>query len=73
MLFLPKAVHTGRLRFFDIAGTWHGPELVMDRPNEQGIRLKSGPFIDNATVTLHYANYAEFETACRNTGNKSGR
>ena len=33
----------------------------MDRPNEQGIKFNTGPFIDNATVTLHYAPYAEFE------------
>jgi hypothetical protein len=57
--------------FFDVAGTWHGSELVLDRPNEQGIRFKTGPFIDNATLTLHYANYAEFESSCRNMGSKS--
>jgi hypothetical protein len=51
--------------FFDVAGTWHGPELVLDRPNEQGIKLNTGPFIDNATVTLHWATYNEFESACR--------
>jgi hypothetical protein len=50
--------------FFDVAGNWHGPLLVMDRPNEQGIKLNTGPFIDNATVTLHWASYNEFETAC---------
>jgi hypothetical protein len=55
--------------FFDVAGTWHGPKLVMDRPNEQGIRFHSGLFIDNATVTLRYASYAEFESACKNMGN----
>ena len=51
--------------FFDVAGTWHGPQLVLDRPNEQGIKLNTGPFIDNATVTLHWTSYEEFETACR--------
>jgi hypothetical protein len=51
--------------FFDVAGTWQGPDLVMNRPNEQGIRLKSGPFIDNATVTLRWASYPDFEAACR--------
>jgi hypothetical protein len=53
--------------FFDIAGSWHGPDLVMNHPGEQGIRFKSGLFIDNATVTLRWADYAEFEAACRNT------
>ena len=54
--------------FFDVAGTWHGPDLVLDRPSQQGIKLKSGPFIDNATVTLRWSSYSEFESACRNPG-----
>jgi hypothetical protein len=54
--------------YFDVSGTWHGPELVMDHPGEEGIRLKSGPFIDNATVTLRWARYPEFEAACRSVG-----
>jgi hypothetical protein len=61
----PFAINYQHRGFFDVAGTWHGQELVMDRPNEQGIRLNSGPFIDNATVTLHWASYDEFEAACR--------
>ena len=50
--------------FFDLAGTWHGPDLVLDRAGEQGIRLQSGPFIDNATATLRWATYEEFEAQC---------
>jgi hypothetical protein len=50
--------------FFDVAGVFVGPELVMNRPNEQGIKLNTGPFIDDATVTLHYASYGEFDAAC---------
>jgi hypothetical protein len=53
--------------FFDVAGTWLGPLLVMDRPGEQGIKLHSGPFIHHAAVTFHWANYSEFESACRNS------
>jgi hypothetical protein len=56
------------LGFFDVAGNWHGPLLVMDRPDQQGVKLNAGPFIDHATVTLHWANYSEFESACRNGG-----
>ena len=59
--------------FFDVAGTWHGQELVMDRRNEQGIKLRSGPFIDNATVTLRWASYEDFAAACRVTGDKNGQ
>lgn len=59
--------------FFDVAGTWHGSDLVLNRPNEQGIKLNTGPFIDNATVTLHWSSYREFEAACRNSGPASTR
>ena len=62
------AINPQRRGFFDVAGTWHGPELVMDRPNEQGIPFKSGLFIDNAVVTLRWASYEEFETACSANG-----
>ena len=51
--------------FFDLAGQFHGGDLVMDRPGEQGIRLQSGPFIDDATATLRWASRDEFEAACR--------
>jgi len=63
----PFSINPPNRGFFDVAGNWQGQELVMNRPNEQGIRLNTGPFIDHATVTLHYAAYAEFETACRIT------
>ena len=52
--------------YFDVAGIWQGQQLVLDRPDEQGSKLNTGPFIDHATVTLHWASYDEFETACRN-------
>ena len=51
--------------YFDLAGSWRNQELVLDRPGEQGIKLNTGPFIDNATATLHWSSYAEFESACR--------
>ena len=63
-------VNDPRRGFFDLAGTWHGPELVMDRPNEQGIRFKSGLSIDHATVRLHWAGYSEFEAACLSAGSQ---
>ena len=60
----PFAINAQNRGFFDLAGGWRGPELVMNRPNEQGIRFKSGLFIDHAVVTLRWASYEEFETAC---------
>ena len=59
------AINPQRRGFFDVAGSWHGQELVLDRPGEQGIPFKSGLLIDNATVTLRWASYEEFEAACR--------
>jgi hypothetical protein len=66
------AINPQHRGFFDVAGTWRGLDLVMDRPNEQGIPFKSGLLIDHATVTLHFADYAEFEAACRNMGINKG-
>jgi hypothetical protein len=67
----PFAINYQRRGFFDVAGNWHGAELVMDRPGEQGIKFKSGLFIDDATVTLRWANYEDFDSACRSMGSKS--
>jgi hypothetical protein len=69
----PFAINYQNRGFFDLAGEWRGPDLVMNRPNEQGIRFKSGLFIDSATVTLHWADYAEFEAACRAAGRGAAR
>jgi hypothetical protein len=63
----PFAINYQRRGYFDLAGTWHGPDLVLDRPDEQGSRFNTGPFIDHATGTLHWSTYDEFESACRNT------
>ncbi|HEX4284729.1 MAG TPA: hypothetical protein VHZ28_06520 [Terracidiphilus sp.] len=63
----PFSTNSPNRGFFDMAGTWHNGQLVMDRPGEQGIRLKTGPFIDNATVTLQWASYEQFKWACRDS------
>ncbi len=63
----PYAINYQNRGFFDLAGTWQGQNLVMNRPNEQGIRLNTGPFIDNAKATLHWSTYSEFEASCRTT------
>jgi hypothetical protein len=69
----PFAINYQNRGFFDVAGTWHGPDLVMDRPGEQGIKFNSGLFIDNATVTLRWASYQEFEAACRTKSSEVGK
>jgi len=63
----PFAINPQKRGFFDLAGMWNGPELVMNRPNEQGIPFKSGLFIHDAVVTLRWASYGDFETACNGT------
>ena len=60
----PFAINPQKRGFFDLAGTWRGPELVMNRPDEQGIPFNSGLFIDHAVVTLRWASYDAFEAAC---------
>src|SRR5215469_10854893 len=69
----PFSFHPPRRGFFDLAGSFQGPDLVMNRPNEQGIPLHSGPFIDNATVTLRWTSYQEFEASCRETASEGGQ
>jgi hypothetical protein len=64
----PFAINPPDRGFFDLAGAWHSGVLAMDRPGEQGIRLKTGPMIDNATVTLQWASYDDFTAACRDSG-----
>jgi hypothetical protein len=63
----PFAINPQKRGFFDVAGRWRGPELVMNRPNEQGIPFRSGLFIDDAVVTLRWASYRDFEVACNRT------
>jgi hypothetical protein len=60
----PFSINPPNRGFFDLAGGWQDGNLVMNRPNEQGIRFLSGLFIDHATVTLHWASYDEFDAAC---------
>lgn len=69
----PFSVNYQHRGFFDVAGKWHGQDLVMDSPGEQGIKLNSGAFIDNATVTLRWTDFAEFEATCRRAGTGAGQ
>lgn len=64
------AINYQRRGFFDLAGQFQGPDLVMNSPSEQGIKLASGPFIDNATATLRWADDAEFKAACLEAGGR---
>lgn len=61
----PFTINYQNRGFFDVAGVFEGQELVLNRPNEQGLRLQTGPYIDHATARLHWASYDEFEAGCR--------
>lgn len=61
----PFAINYQYRGFFDLAGMFQGPDLVLNRPNEQGVPLKSGLLIDHATANLHWGTYEEFQSACR--------
>ena len=52
--------------FFDLAGTFHGQQLVLDRPNAQGIPFDNSLFLDNATATLDWSAYDDFVYSCNN-------
>ncbi len=53
--------------FFDLSGTFHGEDLVMDRPNGQGVPFDKTLFIHNATATFHWSTYDDFASACSNS------
>jgi len=53
--------------FFDLAGTFHGQQFVLDRSNEQGIPFDKSLFLDNATATLDWSTYDDFVFACKNS------
>ena len=63
----PFAINPPKRGFFDLAGMWNGSELVMNRSNQQGILFSSGLLIHHAVVTLRWASYGDFETACNGT------
>ena len=63
----PFSINPPKQGYFDLAGKWNGSELVMNSPDQQGGRFNSGLFIHHAVVTLRWASYGDFETACNGT------
>jgi len=64
-LLEPKIIDVGQGQgFFDLAGKWHGPELVMDDRGSVGNRFRSGLKIEHASVTLNWGSYSEFKDVC---------
>lgn len=50
--------------FFDLAGSFHGQQLVLDRPKQQGIPFGQTLFIDHATATLGWSAWDDFKASC---------
>jgi len=64
-LLEPKIIDVGQGQgFFDLAGRWHGPKLVMDDRNSVGNAFRSGLRIEHASVTLDWGSYSDFEAVC---------
>ena len=64
-LLEPKIIDVGQGQgFFDLAGRWHGPKLVMDDRNSIGNPFRSGLRIEHASVTLDWGSYSDFKAVC---------
>lgn len=64
-LLEPRVIDVGQGRgFFDLAGKWRGPEVVMEDRSSTGGRFRSGLRIEQATVTLNWGSYSDFQAAC---------
>jgi hypothetical protein len=69
-LLEPKLIDVGQGQgFFDLAGKWHGPRLVMDDRGAYAEKFRSGLKIDYASVNLDWGTYADFKTACASSQN----
>jgi hypothetical protein len=66
-LLEPKMIDVGqRQGFFDLAGKWRGPQLVMDDRSGTDERFRSGLRIEHASVALDWGNYSDFKAVCEN-------
>jgi len=50
--------------YFDLFGRWRGPELVMNDRGEFSSKFRSGPKIEQASVTLDYGSLSDFKNMC---------
>jgi hypothetical protein len=66
----PKTIDLGqRQGFFDLAGRWRGPQLVMDDRGSVGNTFGSGLRIEQASVTLDWDSYQAFAAVCASMPN----
>ena len=65
----PITFDTGRRRgYFDLAGRWQGPKLVMDEGQNGLGTFRSGIRIESASVTLNWSTYSQFKELCATAG-----
>ncbi|WP_162601377.1 hypothetical protein [Occallatibacter savannae] len=60
----PFSVRRPNRGFFDLAGSFRGQQLLLDRPGEQGIPFDNSLFVDHATATLDWSAWDAFRAAC---------
>jgi len=73
-LLEPKIIDVGqRQGYFDLAGRWRGPELVMDDRGSVGSTFRSGLRIEHASVTLEWDSYSDFQAVCAGATNNPVR
>lgn len=69
-LLQPKAPDSGLAPgFFDLEGRWRGPDISMDHAADPENNVPSALPIENATVTLDWGSYSDFESACQHASN----
>jgi hypothetical protein len=69
-LIQPRAPDSGlQTAFFGLEGRWRGPDISMDHSADPGNEVPTALPIENATVTLDWGSYSEFESACAHASN----
>jgi hypothetical protein len=64
-LLEPKVIDLGQRRgYFDLAGRWQGPQLVMEDRNGVASLFRSGLKIEHASVTFDWGTYSDFKATC---------
>ena len=63
----PRIVNVGQgAGFFDLYGTWHGQELVLNDRGAPGHPFRSGLRIEHASGNLHWSDFWTCKAACAN-------
>jgi hypothetical protein len=74
-LLEPTIVDVGQRRagYFDLTGSWLGPELVMNEGGNWAHTFRSGLRIEQASVTLRWSPYWSCDAACAGVAHPANR